>query len=97
MTPSVTRKQVTQSEMKKENNKLDMDYRTEHPVRLLSLVGVSRYLSCSGDLIEELISMGSFPVVHLSPAPKTGKRDRRKRWVDIKDLDSFIEAQKNHG
>lgn len=81
--------------MSKENKDIKQDSRIPYPVRLLSLEGACRYLSCSGDLLEDLISMDYFPVVRLGPEPK-GKRDRRKRWVDRVDLDNFIEERKQH-
>lgn len=79
--------------MNKETDNLEGDYRTPYPVRLLSLEGACKYLSCSGDLLEELISMGRIPVIRLGREPK-GNRDRRKRWVDRYDLDSLIERKK---
>lgn len=79
--------------MARENNSLDRDDRISNAVRLLSLEGACRYLSCSGDLLEELIAMGDIPVVRLGREPR-GNRDRRKRWVDRLDLDSLIESKK---
>ena len=79
--------------MNQENNNIDIDSRIPYPVRLLSLEGACRYLSCSGDLLEELIALGDVPVIRLGRPPK-GERDRRKRWVDRWDLDSLIEARK---
>lgn len=91
---SVTGKRVTRSEMRNETDNLSRDYRIQYPVRLLSLEGACRYLSCSGDLLEELIALGCFPVIRLGVSPK-GSRDRRKRWVDRMDLDTFIESRKS--
>jgi hypothetical protein len=80
--------------MVKENKNLHIDSRIPYPVRLLSLEGACKYLSCGGDLLEELIGLGCFPVVRLGPEPGQGKRDRRKRWLDRLDLDKFIEDRK---
>ena len=80
--------------MNKENANIDTGDRFHYPVRLLSLDGACRYLSCSSDLLEELIALGTFPVVRLGPEPGHGKRDRRKRWVDRVDLDNLIEEKK---
>jgi hypothetical protein len=80
--------------MAKGNNKLSRDDWINHPVRLLSLEGGCRYLSCSPDLMEEMIGLGCFPVIRLGAEPGAGKRDRRKRWVDRTDLDRFIEERK---
>ena len=79
--------------MNKENVNLNRDNRIAYPVRLLSLEGACRYLSCSGDLLEELIALGNISVIRLGPEPK-GARDRRKRWIDRVDLDQFIEERK---
>ena len=75
-------------------NNLDTGDRIHSPVRLLSLEAACRYLSCSGDLLEELIALGTFPVIRLGPEPGHGKRDRRKRWIDRVDLDNLIERKK---
>jgi len=72
---------------------IDRDYRIAYPVRLLSIEGACRYLSCSGDLLEELISIGDIAVIRLGRAPK-GNRDRRKRWVDRYELDEMIKGKK---
>ena len=80
--------------MSNKSDKLGRDNWIGHPVRLLSLEGACRYLSCSGDLLEELIGLGFFPVIRLGAEPGPGKRDRRKRWVDRADLDQFIEDRK---
>ena len=84
--------------MVRENNNLSKDSRIGYPVslqvRLLSLEGACKYLSCSNDLLEELIALGFLPVVRLGPEPGQGKRDRRKRWIDRADLDRFIEERK---
>ena len=42
--------------MNKESGDIDRDYRIDHPVRLLYFEGACRYLSCSHDLLEELIA-----------------------------------------
>jgi hypothetical protein len=83
--------------MSKEKNNLERGSRSDNPVRLLSLDGACKYLSCGGDLLEELIGLGYFPVIRLGPEPAPGKRDRRKRWVDRLDLDQFIEERKTMG
>jgi hypothetical protein len=64
------------------------------PVRLLSLDDACHYLSCSSDLLEDLIAMGKIPIIRLGLTPNKGRTDHRKRWVDIKDLDAFIESRK---
>jgi len=71
-----------------------VDHRTCYPVRPLPVEGACRYLPCSDDLLEELISLGHFRVIRLGSEPGQGKRDRRKRWVDRHDLDDFIEKRK---
>jgi hypothetical protein len=80
--------------MAKGNDNLSRDDWIQHPVRLLSLEGACRYLSCSGDLIEELIARNCVAVIRLGAEPGAGKRDRRKRWLDRVDLDQYIEQQK---
>ena len=79
--------------MLNENQQITRDSRIPYPVRLLSLEGACRYLSCSNDLLEELIGLGDIPVVRLGPKPK-GSRDRRKRWIDRFDLDKLIDDRK---
>jgi hypothetical protein len=79
--------------MSKETENLDRDGWISYPVRLLSLEGACKYLSCSGDLLEELIALGDISVIRLGRKPK-GTRDRRKRWVDRVDLDRMIQERK---
>ena len=79
--------------MTKKTEDIDRDYRIAYPVRLLSIEGACHYLSCSGDLLEELISIGDIAVVRLGRAPK-GDRDRRKRWIDRHELDQMIQTKK---
>lgn len=81
--------------MRKDLKNLDTDDWIPYPVRLLSLEGACKYLSCSADLLEELIAMGCFPVIRLGPDPGPGKRDRRKRWLDRYDIDYFVETKKD--
>ena len=81
--------------MRQKTDKLERDHWIGHPVRLLDLEGACRYLSCGVDLLEELIALGSFPVIRLGAEPGPGKRDRRKRWVDRCDIDRFIEVRKD--
>ena len=90
---SVTGKRVTPFEMNKETDNLNRDDRFAYPVRLLSLDGACRYLSCSSDLLEELIAIGDIDVVRLGREPKRD-RDRRKRWIDRLELDKLIENRK---
>ena len=90
---SVTETQVTPSKMNRETGSLNRDDWIHYPVRLLSLEGACQYLSCSGDLLEELIALGDVPVIRLGREPR-GKRDRRKRWIDRLDLDRFIDMRK---
>mgnify|MGYP006297534865 CR=1 FL=1 len=66
----------------------------ERPVRLLSIEGASTYLSCAPDLVEDLIAIGEVPVVRLGSPPPKGRKDRRKRWIDRRDLDRLIESRK---
>lgn len=68
--------------------------RIQHPVRLLSVDGAARYLSCCSDLVEDLIALGEVPVVRLGTPPPKGRKDRRKRYVDRNDLDELIESRK---
>jgi hypothetical protein len=79
--------------MSKENDNLNTDSWIPYPVRLLSLESACRYLSCSGDLLEDLIALGDIPVIRLG-RKANGEKDRRKRWVDRVDLDRFIEQRK---
>jgi len=81
--------------MSKETDNLDRDDRIPYPVRLLSMEGACRYLSCSGDLLEELISLGDIGVIRLGREPKGGK-DKRKRWIDRYELDNLIERRKGN-
>ena len=80
--------------MAKELNHLKQGDWIPYPVRLLSIEGACQYLSCSGDMLEELISIERIPVIRLGREPK-GSRDRRKRWVDKNDLDKLIEGKKD--
>jgi hypothetical protein len=79
--------------MSKGIDTLDRDDWITYPVRLLSLEGACKYLSCSGDLLEELIAVGDIQVIRLGRERKGG-RDRRKRWIDRLDLDRLIEVRK---
>jgi hypothetical protein len=79
--------------MDKETNNITRDNGRSSSTPL-SLEGATKYLSCSGDLLEELIALGSFPVIRLGAEPGPGKRDRRKRWIDRIDVDRFIEGRK---
>lgn len=84
---------VTLQKMRKDLKSLDTDDWIPYPVRLLSIEGGCKYLSCSGDLLEELIATGEIHVIRLGKRPK-GSRDRRKRWLDRVELDSLIEERK---
>ena len=68
--------------------------RNRYPVRLLSIDGAARYLSCCADLGEDLIALGEVPVIRLGTPPPRGRKDRRKRYVDRNDLDELIESRK---
>lgn len=79
--------------MVKETNNLNRADRISYPVRLLSIDGACRYLSCSSDILEDVLATGEIPVIRLGRRP-VGDRDRRKRFVDVRDLDRFIDARK---
>lgn len=78
--------------MGNECDNISRGYWFSYPVLLLSLEDACKYLSCSGDLLEELIALGDIPVIRLGREPKG--RDRRKRWVNRYDLDRLIEERK---
>lgn len=78
----------------REGNDISRGDRIQHPVRLLSIEGGGRYLSCGPDMIEDLIALGEIPVVRLGTPPPKGRKDRRKRYVDRNDLDELIENRK---
>lgn len=63
------------------------------PIRLLSISGACRYLSCSQDILEDILATGEIPILRLGREP-LGNRDRRKRFIDMRDLDRFIEQRK---
>ncbi len=54
--------------------------------RLLSLRHAAEYLDRSEDSMRELIYSGVFPVIQLG--------ERSKMWLDVGDLDAWIENQK---
>lgn len=54
--------------------------------RLLSLKNAAMYLDRSEDSLRELIYGGAFPVIQLG--------ERSKMWVDLQDLDRWIDTQK---
>ena len=77
------------------NKKLNMAQGIEYPVRrLMSLGDGCKYLKCSRDLIEDLIALGEIPIIRFGQPPGKGKKERRKRWIDIRDLDELIESKK---
>lgn len=81
--------------MKKNNKNKDLCITRwiDNPVRrLMSLGDACRYLRCSLDLIEDMISMGEIPIIRFGQP--SGKSERRKRWIDIRDLDNLIESKK---
>jgi predicted DNA-binding transcriptional regulator AlpA len=54
--------------------------------RLLSLKNAAIYLDRSEDSLRELIYSGAFPIIQLG--------ERSKMWVDVGDLDRWIDSQK---
>jgi len=54
--------------------------------RLLSLRHAAEYLDRSEDSLRELIYSGTLPVIQLGECSKM--------WLDLNDLDSWIESQK---
>jgi excisionase family DNA binding protein len=71
-----------------QNNKLKKAHRIDNPVgrRLLTLKEAAAYLGRSVDSMRELIYSRSLPVIQLG--------ERSKVWIDIIDLDAWIEQQK---
>ncbi len=55
--------------------------------RLLSLKQASKYLGRGEDSMRELIYARVFPVIQ--------EGERSKMWLDISDLDSWIEKRKH--
>ena len=62
--------------------------------RLFTLHDACKYLSCSLDLVEDLIAMGEIPIIRFGQPPGKGKKEQRKRWIDKLDLDRLIERKK---
>ena len=56
--------------------------------RLLSLKQASKYLGRGEDSMRELIYARVFPVVQ--------EGERSKMWLDVRDLDSWIEDRKHY-
>ena len=59
-----------------------------NPVRLLSLRQAARYLGRGEDSLRELVYSRAFPVVQLG--------QKSKLWLDIKDLDIWIDENKKY-
>ena len=56
--------------------------------RLLSLRQAAKYLGRGEDSMRELIYARVFPVIQ--------QGERSKMWLDVKDLDSWIEDRKHY-
>ena len=78
--------QVTENTNEKEQKKAQG---TTNPVRqrLLSLKQASKYLGRGEDSMRELIYARVFPVIQ--------EGERSKIWLDISDLDSWVEKKKH--
>ena len=70
------------------NNKQDHGIANPMRPRLLSLKQASKYLGRGEDSMRELIYARVFPVVQ--------EGERSKMWLDVKDLDSWIEDRKHY-
>jgi tRNA A37 N6-isopentenylltransferase MiaA len=64
--------------------------RTVNPVRqrLVSLKNAAKYLDRGEDSLREMIYSGVFPVIQLG--------ERSKIWLDIRDLDNWIDDHKQY-
>ena len=69
-----------------ENNEEKSGHWTYDPVRLLTLQQASRYLARSEASLRTLVYRHVFPVVKEGP--------RSKMWIDIRDLDNWIDSKK---
>ena len=70
------------------NNKQDHGITNPMRPRLLSLKQASKYLGRGEDSMRELIYARVFPVVQ--------EGERSKMWLDVRDLDSWIEDRKHY-
>ena len=70
------------------NNKQDHGITNPMRQRLLSLKQASKYLGRGEDSMRELIYARVFPVIQ--------EGERSKMWLDISDLDSWIEDRKHY-
>ena len=71
-----------------ENNDQKSDVRTKSPVRLLTLRESARYLGRSEASMRVMIYKRILPVIKES--------ERSKIWIDLKDLDAWIENKKGY-
>ena len=71
-----------------ENNKKKSDIRIQSPTRLLTIRESARYLGRSEVSMRTLVYKGIFPVI------KEGERS--KIWLDVNDLDEWIDNKKRY-
>ena len=71
-----------------ENNDKISDIRIQSPTRLLTIRESARYLGRSEVSMRTLVYKGVFPVI------QEGKRS--KIWLDVNDLDEWIDNKKRY-
>jgi excisionase family DNA binding protein len=59
--------------------------------RLLDIKQAAHYLGATEWAVRDLIWSGKLPVV------KWGRGRNAKQYIDLKDIDAFIEGHKEHG
>ena len=71
-----------------ENNDKISDIRIQSPTRLLTIRESARYLGRSEVSMRTLVYKGVFPVIQ--------EGERSKIWLDVNDLDEWIENKKRY-
>jgi hypothetical protein len=71
-----------------ENKKEKSDIRIQSPTRLLTIKESARYLGRSEVSMRTLVYKGVFPVIQ--------EGERSKIWLDVNDLDEWIDNKKRY-
>jgi hypothetical protein len=71
-----------------ENNSKKPDIRIQSPTRLLTIRESARYLGRSEVSMRALVYKGVFPVIQ--------EGERSKIWLDVNDLDEWIDNKKRY-
>ena len=71
-----------------ENNDKISDIRIQSPTRLLTIRESARYLGRSEVSMRTLVYKGVFPVIQ--------EGERSKIWLDVNDLDEWIDNKKRY-